>query len=101
MSFYYSCIYAIYSIESDVYIDAIEKSEPYRTEVISIPRSWMKDTLISQIKPALDKLIICKKTDIRSEPDRKDIVSNKKLSQYYKYFDNSIQKTPTLIDLAL
>ncbi len=101
MSFYYACIYAIYNIESDVYIDAVEKIAPYKTSVISIPRSWMKEKLVQVIKPWLDTLIKCIKEDKRKEPTREELISNKKLSWFYKYFDNSIQKEPNRIDILL
>lgn len=101
MSFYYSCIYALYQVESDVYIDAVEKIEPYKTSVISIPRSRMKDKLINTIKPWLDRLIKCTNADKREEPTREELLSNKKLSWFYKYFDNCVQEQPTIIDLAL
>lgn len=99
MSFYYACIYALYKVESDVYIDAVEKSTPYKTSVISIPRSRMKDKLVGIIKPWLDKLIKHTKEDKREEPSRDELVSNKKLSWFYNYFDNCIQEQPTTIDL--
>ena len=101
MSFYYACIYALYKVESDVYIDAVEKSEPYKTSVISIPKSRMKEKLVGIIKPWLDRLIKCTKEDKREEPSRDELLSNKKLSWFYKYFDNCIQEKPTIIDLAL
>jgi len=101
MSFYYSCIYALYQVESDVYIDAVEKIDPYKTSVISIPRSRMKDKLINTIKPWLDRLIKCTNSNTREEPTREELLSNKKLSWFYKYFDNCVQEQPTIIDLAL
>lgn len=101
MSFYYSCIYAIYQVESDVYIDAVEKIEPYKTSVISIPRSWMKDKLINIIKPWLDRLIECTNKKKREEPTREELLSNKKLSWFYNFFDTCLQEKPTIIDLAL
>lgn len=101
MSFYYACIYALYKVESDVYIDAVEKSEPYKTEVISIPRSWMKEKLVSVVKPWLDRLIKCTKENKREEPTRAELIDNKKLSQFYKYFDVSTQDKPRMIDILL
>lgn len=101
MSFYYACIYALYKVESDVYIDAVEKSEPYKTSVISIPRSRMKEKLVGTIKPWLDRLIKCTKEDKRQEPTRDELLSNKKLSSFYKYFDKAIQQEPNYIDILL
>ena len=101
MSFYYACIYALYGVESDVYIDVVEKTKPYKTDVISIPRSRMKDKLKSIIKPALEKLIECTDKNERPEPTRDDLIQNKSLAKYFNYFDSSIQKTPTMIDMML
>lgn len=101
MSFYYACIYAIYWVESDVYIDAVEKCEPYKTQVISIPRTWMKDRLVTSVKPWLDRLIKCTAENTRQEPSRDELISNNKLSWFYRYFDNSIQDKPIMIDLMI
>jgi len=101
MSFYYACIYAIYGVESDVYIDVVEKQKPYKTDVISIPRSWMKDKLSHVIKPALDRLVKCIDTNERSEPTRDELIQNRSLARYFNYFDVSIQKTPTMIDMMI
>ena len=101
MSFYYACIYALYKIKSDIYIDIVEKTKPYKTDVISIPRRWMKDKLTAIVKPALESLIKCTDTNNRPEPSRDDLIQNKSLAKYFNYFDSSIQKTPTMIDMML
>jgi hypothetical protein len=61
----------------------------------------MKEKLISVVKPWLDRLIKCTKENKREEPTRAELIDNKKLSQFYKYFDVSTQEKPRMIDILL
>lgn len=102
MAFYYTLVYIRYGIESRVVIDVIEKTSPYISDIIELPLSWLRKKLETTIIPTLDLYIKCKESnDWGNGPKRDDIISNKELKAYYRYFPSSVYQSATYIDLDM
>lgn len=101
MSFYYTLIYVLYSIECEVWLDVIETRYPYMSDVIALPPSMLRTRLTKTIVPGLDKLIECQEKNEWPEPDRDEMLADRDMKMYAPYFESSIQKDPSYIDLDM
>lgn len=99
MSFYYTLVYVKYSILSDVYVDAIEKKDPYVSVTIWIPEWMLKDKL-REITQLLDRLIDCQKTGEYKLPTREELITNKEIKRYARHIPVK-QTEPILIDMMI
>lgn len=101
MSFYYAIIYVLYGLESDVYLDVIETSDPYVTDTIWLSWFILKDCLQTKVKPILDRIIKCKK-DWRFPPwTRDERLENKEMKKYIQYHPDYYQSTPSFLELDM
>lgn len=98
MSFYYTLIYVLYGIKAGVYLDFVEKSEPYLSLSISIPESRLWDKLKTDIIPSLDSLDKDTNANEFALPTMDQILQNKEIKRYYNYIP-VYQTEPYYIDL--
>lgn len=100
MAFYYTIVYALFNIESSVWLDVIEKSDPYATDIIALPQRLLQDRLKTVIIPWLDKLNKAMESWEFAPTDRQSVLANPMLKPYYKYLSIE-QEEPSYVDLDL
>lgn len=101
MGFYYTVVYVKYATRCDVWIDFVEKGEPYLTEVVAIPLSFLHQQMTQNIIPTLQLAIEYSNTWVYPSANRTEVLENKDLRKYYQYFSNIQQTEPWMIDLCM
>ncbi len=98
MAFYYAVIYALYGIECEVFLDLVETSRPYPTQVLAVPPEKLKQKLTNTIIPTLDAMVEAKDKNEYSFPTPDEILSDPELRRYFRYFPNTNQTSPEYLD---
>lgn len=100
MSFYYTIVYALFGIESSVWLDVIEKTHPYPTDVIALPQRLLQEKLKTTIIPWLKRLDKAMKSWVFAPADRDVVLSNPFLKPYYQYLSLE-QQEPSYIEFDI
>lgn len=100
MSFYYTIIYILYGIEADVYIDIIETKAPYISDVLSIPRSILRQK-INTIKSILDKMCKSYATDEWTCRSREERIEDSVAKFYLEHHPEYKQLSPSYIEFDM
>jgi hypothetical protein len=97
MAFYYTIIYILFGLETTVYLDLIESSAPYPTDVLSIPSSTLTQK-IPKIKGILDSIIKCKESWEYSTRSREERIEDREAIPYIQYHPEYKQTSPSFIE---
>lgn len=102
MSFYYTAIYVKYGIECDVVLDVIEKTAPYTTQAMEIPRDTLRKNLRNKIVPALDEMLKCREKDERPiKLSREEFIDDPFLKKYLPYIKDLKQTHIDFLDFDM
>lgn len=97
MATYYTILYIATGIEFEARLDLVEKQEPFVTEAIALPNTFLRDKMFNEVLPTMKALLIAEKTGVYPEPSRKEILESKEMMKYYPHFANSVQSDVTYI----